>query len=339
MSAYQDRLTEDIKQNKIKILPESRRNEVLGFLEHNKLTDLSVSRPKSRLAWGIPIPFDTNHVTYVWFDALVNYISACGYGRDEVMFKKWWPANVHIIGKDIIRHHAVIWPTLLYALGLELPQLIFAHGWWLQSGDKMSKSKGNVTDPTALVQKYGVDAIRYFLLRETAFGQDGTFSEDAVVQRYNTDLANNLGNLLSRSLTMCEKYFDGTIPVLDPNFKSWSPQRSESQPVLEGYERLRALIEELPIKIKQSMTILAFDQALAQVWALVDQANKYIEETAPWKLAKESKKDEIKIVIAVLIDVLRALSQHLEPFIPSTAQNIRAQLGDGKKVAKGTALK
>ena len=212
MSAYQDRLMEDIRKNDLKIMPESRRNEVLGFLEHNKLADLSVSRPKARLSWGIPIPFDPEHVTYVWFDALINYISACGYGKKDGEFEKWWPADVHIIGKDIIRHHAVIWPALLYALEIPLPKRIFAHGWWVQGGEKMSKSRGNAVDPTEIVQTYGIDAFRYFLLRETPFGQDGTFSEEALITRCNADLANGLGNLLSRTLTMCEKYFEGKIP-------------------------------------------------------------------------------------------------------------------------------
>ena len=341
MSAYQNRLIGDIKQGKFKILPETRRNEVLGFLEHNKLMDLSVSRPKSRLAWGIPIPFDPEHVTYVWFDALINYVSAVGFGSDEAQMKKWWPADVHIIGKDIIRHHAVIWPTLLYALDLELPKLIFAHGWWVQGGEKMSKSRGNAVAPVEIVNTYGVDPYRYFLLSETPFGQDGTFSEEALISRFNTALANDLGNLVSRSLTMCEKYFEGNIPVgVSDNCQNI----------------LREMSVLLPSKISPLMNQLVFSEALAEIWSLISHANKFIEEQAPWKLAKEGKTKELQESLVSLLEVLKVVSQAVSPFMPTAGQKIWEQLGlsgapnefpfdckwgffkKGGKIAKGTPL-
>ena len=356
MSAYQSRLIDDIRQGRLKILPETRRNEVLGFLEHQTLTDLSVSRPKNRLAWGIPIPFDPEHVTYVWLDALVNYISACGYEKNDTLFKKWWPADVHIIGKDIIRHHAVIWPTLLYALDIELPKMIFAHGWWVQSGQKMSKSLGNVTDPNEIVRVYGVDAFRYFLLRETPFGQDGTFNEEALILRCNADLANGLGNLLSRTLTMCEKYFEGQIPIIDLN-ERLSEKDQSSGFVWSGFASLCARISILPKEIHESMDILSFDETLKRIWLVVERANQFIEETAPWKLAKAEKKDELKYVIGVLGEALRAISQAIWPFMPEKSQAIWNQLGltglpceapfnenswgyfkSGGKIAKGQSL-
>ena len=209
LSTYQNWLIDYIKTHENFILPDSRRNEVLGFLENNVLQDLCISRPKNRLAWGIVSPISDAHVTYVWFDALINYISAVGFGQNDTNFKKWWPADVHIIGKDILRHHAVYWPILLKALSDEkqevlLPKMIFAHGWWVQGGEKMSKSRGNVVDPVEVVKQFGVDPYRYFLLREAPFGFDGTFSEEALILRFNHDLANDLGNLLHRSLTMCE---------------------------------------------------------------------------------------------------------------------------------------
>jgi len=311
ISEYQDRLTQDIRSNTLRVLPETRKNEVLGFLDNNKLKDLSISRPKSRLAWGIPLPFDGEHVTYVWFDALINYISAVGYpdGKD---FNKWWPADVHIIGKDIIRHHAVLWPILLYALDLPLPKMVFAHGWWVQGGEKMSKSKGNVVDPVEIVKQYGVDAYRYFLLRETAFGSDGTFSEEALILRYNTDLANDLGNLLHRSLTMCEKYFEGRIPE-----GISSKCRGELR---DGVDRLEGTLTPL-------MDKLDFSNALSAIWNVISIANKFVETSAPWTLAKEKKEKELKEVIVTLLEVLKAVSHAVWPFMPSTSEAIWKQLG------------
>jgi methionyl-tRNA synthetase len=319
MSAYQDRLMRDIREGRLKILPESRRNEVLGFLEHNKLSDLSVSRPKSRLAWGIPIPFDPEHVTYVWFDALVNYISAVGFGADAEKFKKWWPADIHLIGKDIIRHHAVIWPALLYALDIELPKMVFAHGWWVQGGEKMSKSRGNAVDPTEIVRTYGVDAYRYFLMRETPFGQDGTFSEEALILRTNTDLANDLGNLLHRTLSMGEKYFGGRIPDF--------PGNPGSSPVEKDALALMVAGDELIEGVDKLLADAAFSEALALIWGVVTRANQFIETSAPWTLFKEKREKELQLVICALAEVLRDTAQSVWPFMPRTGQAMWTQLG------------
>ncbi|HTL71636.1 MAG TPA: methionine--tRNA ligase [Candidatus Eisenbacteria bacterium] len=328
MSAYQERLMKDLREDKLRVLPETRKNEVLGFLEHNKLADLSVSRPKSRLAWGIPIPFDPEHVTYVWFDALINYVSAAGYGSDPEKLAKWWPADVHVIGKDIIRHHAVIWPILLYALDLELPRTVFAHGWWVVGGEKMSKSLGNAVDPLGLAQKYGIDAYRYFLLREVPFGSDGTFSEEALILRFNTDLANDIGNLLHRSLTMCEKYFNGEVPA------SRVSLTGGMTPPGRYTLDLKVLAAALPEKLDALMGRLAFSEALQEIWALISRANKFIEESAPWTLAKEGKTEDLAIVIGTLHEVLRIVAQAVWPFIPATAEGLWAQLGIEEPITK-----
>ena len=218
MGQYQDRLIEHITQHPNFIRPESRRNEVLGFLTTQKLGDLSISRPKSRLSWGIELPFDHDYVTYVWFDALVNYFSALEYTGPESLVDHFWPANVHLVGKDILTTHAVYWSTMLMALNLPLPETIFAHGWWTVNGEKMSKSRGNVVDPNKMVDEFGADAFRYFLLREVPFGQDGDFSVQALAGRANSDLANGIGNLLSRTLTMIDRYCDSTIPDVPQDY-------------------------------------------------------------------------------------------------------------------------
>ncbi len=318
MSKYQERLMRYIEDNAGYILPETRRNEVLGFLRNNKLGDLCISRPKQRLSWGIPLPFDENFVTYVWFDALVNYFSATRYlapGAAGAKFGDfWWPASHHLVGKDILTTHAVYWSTILMALGLPLPENIFAHGWWTIDGKKMSKSLGNVVDPNELVDKYGVDAFRYFLFREVPFGLDGDFSEDALIRRTNTDLANDLGNLLSRFLTMAEKYFKGAITVT----ATVSNETNDFE---------RTCIEKYKTVHHQGhWSHLQFSVILENIWGIISEANNYIARKEPWKLAG-SGPEELKEVMSGLWKALRLTAVSLYPFMPETAEKIWKQLG------------
>src|ERR1044071_4461650 len=297
MGQYQDRLTEHIKQHPNFIRPESRRNEVLGFLTTQKLGDLSISRPKSRLSWGIELPFDKDYVTYVWFDALVNYISALEYLPNRPAIDQFWPANVHLVGKDILTTHAVYWSTMLMALNLPLPDTIFAHGWWTVDGEKMSKSRGNVVDPNDMATKYGVYAFRYFLLREVPFGQDGDFSEAALVGRINSDLANGLGNLLSRTLTLIEKFCDGVIPEHIVSSDSDIEQKLTVAGV-EAFSMADSDIENM-----------AFSKALEQIWQLVRAADQYLEFYSPWTMAKDpSKRKLLNSVLYRSADSLRLLA-------------------------------
>jgi len=319
LSRYQDWLVDYIKTHDNFILPIIRRNEVLAFLE-NPLNDLCISRPRSRLSWGIDIPFSKDHVTYVWFDALLNYITVCGYGEDDERFRRFWPADLHVIGKDILRMHAVNWPIILHAAGLEPPVSIFAHGWWKIGGDKMSKSKGNIVDPSEMVDRYGVDAYRYFLLREIQFGMDGSFSEELLVSRINSDLANDLGNLLHRTLTMIEKYFSGTVP-----------ERTEREKMDDISRGLMEKSDGLYKVLDSSMNRIDFSQALSAIWDLVNSANKFIEQKAPWNLSRDKKIDELKDMMYDLYEVLRIISISLWPFLPTTAEGILAQLGLGKE--------
>ena len=315
MSKYQDWLIQYIKEHPDFIRPHSRQNEVLGFLQ-KPLEDLSISRPKSRLSWGIELPFDANYVTYVWFDALVNYISIPGYLMDEARFSKWWPADVHLIGKDILTTHSVYWSTMLKALDLTLPKTVFAHGWWTVNGEKMSKSRGNVVDPNAVVDEFGVDQFRYFLLREVPFGQDGDFSREALISRINSDLANDLGNLLNRTLTMIERYAGGTIP----------------QPGLGTNPDLDKSLQEtavalLPL-VESHLGNLEFNRALEEIWRLVQAGNQYIDKTAPWILAKNPQdKARLNTVLYNVAETLRFLCLALYPFLPQAIEEMKRQEG------------
>jgi methionyl-tRNA synthetase len=319
MGQHREWLEDHIQKNESFIQPASRRNEVLGFLK-KPLGDLCISRPKERLAWGIPLPFDEDYVTYVWFDALINYISIYGNMAD-IGKTPFWPAEHHIIGKDILTTHSVYWSTMLRALGLDLPKNIFAHGWWTVNGQKMSKSLFNVVEPNKLVDQFGVDVIRYFLLREVPFGLDGDFSHKALIGRINSDLANNLGNLLNRSLNMLGKYFEGTVPAPDV--------------VGEEDLTLTEKASEVVSEVHKLYDELAYSKILAKIWEFLDTTNQYINSTAPWNLQKTDEgKKRLATVMYNSHEALRVISILIYPFMPSTAEKITEQLGIENSVEK-----
>lgn len=326
LSKYQDRLIKLLEENPDFIQPASRRNEMLNNFLRPGLEDLCVSR--TTFNWGIPVTFDPGHVVYVWIDALSNYISALGYMTDnDADFKKFWPADVHLVGKEIVRFHTIIWPAMLMALGEPLPKQVYGHGWLLLEGGKMSKSKGNVVDPVVLVGKYGLDAIRYFLLREVPFGSDGIFNNEALINRINSDLANDLGNLVSRTVAMIDRYFDGTIP-------------SFREPGVFD-EDLINVVMKTPVEVERLMDELQFNLALSEIWKAISRTNKYIDETQPWVLSKdESKKGRLAQVLYNLAESIRIISVLIQPFMPETPEKIWEQLGiNDKKLVEWDTVK
>lgn len=317
MSKYQDRLLDYIMANPDFIQPVTRRNEMINFIKGG-LEDLCVSR--TTFDWGIPVPFDSKHVVYVWFDALVNYITAAGYLDDHEKYEKFWPADLHLVGKEIVRFHSIIWPVILMALGEPLPLQVYGHGWLIVEGDKMSKSKGNVVDPLALIDEFGPDAIRYFLLREINLGLDGNFSRQALINRINADLANDLGNLLHRTLSMIGRFNDGVIHA--------PADRAAVD------EELIALCRETVDTYQESMDKLDITVALKTIWTLISRTNKYIDETAPWALAKKiDQAGRLDTVLYNLAETLRIVAILLSPAMPATAEKIWHQLGIAVKLS------
>ena len=300
MSKYQKQLIKHIHSNPKFIQPNHRKNEILGFLQ-KPLNDLCISRPKSRLSWGIELPFNKEYVTYVWFDALINYITAAGYANDEKLFKRRWPASCHLIGKDILTTHAVYWPTMLMSAGIKLPKMIFAHGWWLMDKEKMSKSSGNVINPMDLIDDYGVDPVRYYLMREMVLGQDANFTVKSFINRYNSDLANDLGNLLSRISTLIKKNYNGQIP------EGYSSGNKEKEIKYESLELVK--------NFDKYMSSLSINEAIEETLQFIRSINRYFEHKAPWKLVKENLKSA-GVVLYTGAEALRICAVLLSPIMP-----------------------
>ena len=315
LSKYAQPLLDLFASNPEFLQPESRRNEMTAFINQG-LDDLCISR--STFDWGIPVPLDERHVIYVWLDALTNYITALGYPDETELYDKYWPANVHLVGKEIVRFHSIIWPAMLMSAGLPLPKQVLGHGWLLLGGEKVSKSKaakaGDVVDPVVLIDRYGIDALKYFLLREYTFGQDGVFTNEVMLKRMNYDLANDLGNLVSRTVSMIEKYCGGKVPAATTND--------------EIDDDLKAIATGAAAKVEAQMDKFAFNMALEEIWILVRRANKYIDEKAPWVLAKdEAKKAELDTVMHNLAEAIRIISVLIYPFMHTTSKEIRKQMG------------
>ena len=310
MSKYQKAHIAHINSNPKFIQPDHRKNEILGFLKQ-PLNDLCISRPKSRLNWGIELPFDSGYVTYVWFDALINYITAPGFLDDNISFDKYWPANMHLIGKDILTTHTVYWPTMLMSAGIELPKTIFAHGWWLMGDEKMSKSSGNVINPMDLIDDYGVDPVRYYLMREMVLGQDANFTLKSFVNRYNSDLANDFGNLLSRISTLINKNYDGYIPKVSS--------------LGDEEKRLKSISIELVKKFDNNMLRMSINEAIEETLQFVRNINRYFEHMAPWKLVKEDLKSA-GTVLYTGAEALRICAVLLSPIMPQRIQILLSAL-------------
>ena len=314
MSNYQDALVEHINNNPDFIKPETRKNEILGFLK-KPLNDLCISRPKSRLSWGIEIPFDKDYVTYVWFDALMNYINAVGWNIDDKKFNEWWPAEYHLIGKDILTTHAVYWSTMLLAADLPLPKTILAHGWWLIGEDKISKSLGNAVNPLDLIDNYGVDSVRYFLMRDMVLGNDANFYMESFIKRYNSDLANDYGNLVNRVTMLIHKNFGGLIPISG------------------DYDKLDFSVLEkaknTPNKVRKNFNLLKIHDAIENILSLIRELNRYLEKREPWKLVKSDKSQAsiAATTLAISADILRISSQLLNPVMPEKTKDILGILG------------
>ena len=305
LSNYQDPLLQHYRSNPEFVRPSNRLNEVISFVESG-LRDLSISR--TTFSWGIPVPENENHVLYVWFDALTNYLTACGYPEDKKRFESIWPADLHLVGKDILRFHAIYWPAFLMSAGLPLPKTIFAHGWWTVEGDKMSKSLGNVIDPYQVADKYGVDIFRYFLLREIPFGQDGDYSNASLINRINGELANGLGNLVSRTFGMIEKYFDGKIPE---HFELTEYEKEIENSALETAK-----------KVESEISNIEYSKALTSIWEFISTVNKYVDDTQPWSLAKNEETERLSTVLWVLSESIRIINIMISPFMPDTADKI-----------------